>query len=261
MHLIICDSRQDATARTVAMMAATVADKPDAVLGLATGGTMEKVYAGLIAAHRRGLSFADVTSFNLDEYVGLAPDHPQSYRRYMQRHLFDHLDIDPARTFIPRGDAEPEKAAADFEARIAAHGPIDLQLLGLGRNGHIGFNEPGSSLRSRTREKVLTRSTRQANARFFDNGEEPPQTAVTMGIGTIMDASAIVLLALGEAKAEAVARAVEGSVTAMCPGSVLQFHTDVTVIVDTAAAQALQMGEHYREVERIRAARLTSRSP
>ena len=238
-----------AAALAVCVIAARVREKPDAVLGLATGGTMEPVYAGLIAAHRDGLSFALATTFNLDEYVGLAPGHPQSYRSTMRALFFDHVDLDPARTHIPRGDLPPERAAQDFETLLARHGPIDLQLLGLGRNGHIGFNEPVSSLASRTREKTLTASTRRANRRFFGDGEEPPRTAVTMGIGTILEARRLLVLAVGAAKAAAARAMIEGPVAAICPGSALQFHPEVTVIVDTAAAAELALRDHYAEAE------------
>ncbi len=249
MRVSVCASPEQATARAVARIARTVRENPRAVLGLATGGTMEPVYRGLIEAHRAGLGFAGVTSFNLDEYVGLDPAHPQSYHSYMRRHFFDHVDIPADRRFLPCGNCDPAEAAAIFEARLEQHGPVDLQLLGLGHNGHIGFNEPGSSLGSLTREKTLTRRTRDANARFFGPGEVPPQSAVTMGIATIMRARSIVLLALGAAKAEAVAQVVEGPVTAFCPGSALQYHRDVSVILDEGAAKDLRLVEHYREAE------------
>ena len=249
MRIVLHDTAAAARQFAAQTIADLVRAKPAAVLGLATGGTMEPVYEGLIDAHRAGLSFGRATTFNLDEYVGLAEDHPQSYRSYMRHHLFDHVDIDPARTHIPRGDVAPDQAAARFEAALAASGPVDLQLLGLGRNGHIGFNEPSSSLASRTREKTLTRSTREANARFFGAGETPPHSAITMGIGTILEARSILVLALGAAKAEAVRGMVEGPVTAMCPGSALQMHPAVTVALDEAAAAELAYLEHYREAE------------
>lgn len=255
MRVILCDCAGEATARVVDRIARTVSETPEPVLGLATGGTMEPVYAGLIEAHRAGLSFSAATSFNLDEYVGLPPEHPQSYHSYMARHFFDHVDLPEARRFLPRGDVDPGQSAAAFEVALQRHGPVDLQLLGLGHNGHIGFNEPGSSLGSLTREKTLTRRTREANARFFGEGEMPPRSAVTMGIGSIMRARAIVVLALGQGKAAAVAAAVEGPVTAFCPGSALQFHPDTTVYLDPAAASDLRLTEHYREAEAISSAR------
>lgn len=249
MRVSIQPDAAAAAAETVRVIAETLHERREAVLGLATGGTMEPVYDGLIETHRRGLSFAGATTFNLDEYVGLAPDHPQSYRSYMQARLFDHVDVDPARTHIPRGDTEPEKAAQEYEALLAAHGPIDLQLLGLGRNGHIGFNEPTSSLASRTREKTLTRSTREANARFFGEGETPPVTAITMGIASIMEARQVLVLAVGEAKAAAARAMVEGPVTSMCPGSALQYHRHATVVLDEAAASELELRDFYAEAD------------
>ena len=249
MRIVICDTGEAATGRVARRIAETVTRKPDAVLGLATGGTMDPVYRALIAEHEGGLSFAAATSFNLDEYVGLPPAHPQSYHSYMATHFFDHVDLPRDRRFLPRGDHDPDVAAADYEALIARHGPIDLQLLGLGHNGHIGFNEPGSSLASRTRDKALTRRTREANARFFAKGETPPDTAITMGIGTIMEARAVILLALGPGKAAAAAQVIEGPVSAICPGSALQFHPDVTIVLDEAAAADLTLKAHYREAE------------
>lgn len=249
MRIVLCDTPEEAVSFTVARIARLLAKKPEAVLGLATGGTMEPVYQGLVAAHQTGLSFAKATSFNLDEYVGLTPDHPQSYRYYMQQHLFGQVDMDPSRVFVPRGDLDPREAAAEYEREIASRGPIDLQLLGLGHNGHIGFNEPGSSLASRTRDKALTLSTREANARYFGPDEAQPVEAVTMGIGTIMDAREVLILAVGAGKAGAVRGVAEGPVTTMCPGSALQFHQNVTLVVDEAAGAGLVLKDHYREAE------------
>ena len=245
MRVRIHPSAASAAEEAARRIVETLGHKPDAVLGLATGGTMEPVYERLIAAHRDGLSFARATTFNLDEYVGLPPSHPQSYRSYMAARLFDRVDLDPDRTNIPRSDGPPEEAAAEYEALLALHGPIDLQLLGLGRNGHIGFNEPTSSLASRTREKRLTDSTLAANARFFEADETQPTTAVTMGIASIMEARRIVVLVTGAAKAEAARAVIEGPVSAICPGSALQFHRHVTVILDAAAAAGLALRDHY----------------
>ena len=245
MRVRIHPSAESAAEEAARRIAKVLRNKPDAVLGLATGGTMEPVYERLIAAHRGGLSFARATTFNLDEYVGLPPGHSQTYRSYMAARLFDHVDIDPDRTHIPRGDGVPEEAAAEYEALLTLHGPIDLQLLGLGRNGHIGFNEPTSSLASRTREKRLAKSTLAANARFFEAGETQPTTAVTMGIASIMEARRIVVLVTGAAKAKAARAMIEGPVSAICPGSALQFHRHVTVILDDAAAAELWLRDHY----------------
>ena len=233
-----------------ALIAARLRRRSAPVLGLATGGTMEAVYARLIAQHRAGrCSFAQTETFNLDEYVGLAPDHPCSYWHYMRAQLFDHVDIAPGRYHLPRGDApDPEAEAARYEAAILAAGDIGLQLLGLGANGHIGFNEPTSSLSSLTRIKTLTRSTREANARFFDRPEDVPRLAITMGIGTTLRAEEVVLLAYGAGKARAAAAMIEGPLSAACPASVLQMHRRATVVLDEAAAAELKLRDYYEDI-------------
>jgi len=221
---------------------------PASVLGLATGGTQLALYRKLVDKHRSGgVSFRQATTFNLDEYLGVTTDNPQSYRAYMQRELFDHVDIDPDRTFLPTCAAgqNPVLVGPDYEKKITAAGGIDLQVLGIGVNGHIGFNEPSSSLNSRTRVKTLTRQTVEDNSRLFDTGEFQPRLAVTMGIATIMDARRILMLATGANKAAAVARMVEGPVTSMCPASILQMHERVTVLLDEAAAESLQNRDYY----------------
>ncbi len=250
MKILIHPSAQKAVDCVADLLAARLRNDPASVLGLATGGTMEAVYARLIAAHRAGqASFARATSFNLDEYVGLAPDHAGSYWRYMRQHLFDQVDIDPSRAHLPRGDAaDPEAEAARYEAAIVAAGDIGFQLLGLGANGHIGFNEPTSSLASLTRIKTLTRSTREANARYYDRPEDVPHLAITMGIGTIMRAQEVVLLAYGAAKSRAVAALIEGPISAACPASILQMHRRATVVIDEAAAADLTLRAYYDEV-------------
>ncbi len=217
----------------------TLKTKPHAVLGLATGATMEPVYAYIVAAFKRGeVSFAGVTTFNLDEYAGLAPSDPGSYRSTMDRLLFDHVDIDKNRTFLPEASATAWEAAAErYEAMIVEAGGIDLQLLGIGRNGHIGFNEPGSLIDSRTRLVELHADTLAANARFFADGQVP-KSAITMGIGTILSAREIVVLATGAAKAEAVNRAHSGAFSIDCPASALQTHGNVLWFLDTDAANA-----------------------
>lgn len=225
--------------------------KPRAVLGLASGRTPLAMYQRLIEGYRdAGLTFRNVTTFNLDEYLGLPPGDPQSYRAYMQRELFDHIDIDLENTFLPEcGDGiDPQQAGQAYEALIRARGGIDLQVLGIGRNGHIGFNEPTSSLNSRTRIKTLTRDTVAANRQYFDDPDDQPRTALTMGIATIMDARQIVLLATGSEKADAVRQSVEGPVTAMCPASVLQMHETVSILLDEAAASALTLRDYYEWV-------------
>lgn len=250
VKVLIHATTELAIARAADQIVARVDALPGTVLGLATGGTMEAVYARLIDYHRRGeVSFAQSRSFNLDEYVGLPPDHPRSYWRYMRGHLFDHVDFAEGATHLPRGDAaDPEAEAAAYEQAIVAAGDIGLQLLGLGANGHIGFNEPTSSLSSLTRIKTLTRSTRDANARYFDNPDDVPRLAITMGIGTIMRADEVVLLAYGEGKAEAAAAMIEGPLSAACPASALQMHRKATIVLDQAAASRLKLRDYYEEV-------------
>lgn len=249
MKVLICEDEQGAVTRAAGLIADHVAAHPDAVLGLATGGTMLPLYERLIALHRAGLSFARVTSFNLDEYVGLPAEHPASYHSYMRQALFDHLDIDASRTHLPRGDApDPHIESDRYEAAIAAAGGIGLQLLGLGQNGHIGFNEPTSSLASATRVKTLTKSTRIANRPYFGPGETPPEYAITMGVGTILSARECLLLATGEAKAAAAAAMIEGPVSAVCPASALQMHPKATVVLDRESAAQLRLTEYFQHV-------------
>jgi len=229
-----------------------LADEPRSVLGLATGSTPLMLYQLLVEQYQLGeLSFRGVTTFNLDEYLGLSGDHPQSYRYFMDRNLFDHIDIDTAKTFVPDGAmARPQAAAQEYEHNIKVSGGIDVQLLGIGVNGHIGFNEPWSSLGSRTRVKTLTARTIADNARFFADDEYQPHLSITMGIGTILEAKNIVLLATGKSKATAVKNTVEGPITAGCPASSLQLHPSTTVIVDEAAASALDDPEFFKHIER-----------
>jgi glucosamine-6-phosphate deaminase len=221
--------------------------KPHLVLGLATGSTPIEVYKRLAAAcQRREASFARVRTFNLDEYLDLPGDHPQSYRCFMRRHLFDSIDIPPGNIHFPPSEGKNLVArCAEYEQRIVDAGGIDIQILGIGSNGHIGFNEPTSSLRSRTRIKTLTEKTLKDNSRFYGPGEAPPTLAVTMGIGTILDARKIVLQAFGARKAEAVRSAVEGPISSMVPGSALQLHPDVTFYLDPDAANLLKLKAYY----------------
>lgn len=250
MKVLILETAEAAQSRVVELICEKLHEKPNAVLGLATGGTMLPVYEALVARHRLGrLSFSGVTTFNLDEYVGLAPEHPQSYRSYMNKVLFQPVDIDLRRTYLPRGDArDPESEADRYEALIARAGGIDLQLLGIGRNGHIGFNEPTSSLKSRTRIKTLTKETREANSRYFREDEVIPTLAITMGVGTILDAKNCLMLATGPEKAEAIAAMIEGPLAAVCPASALQMHPKATVILDRAAASQLRLRDYYLHV-------------
>ncbi|MDO5704132.1 MAG: glucosamine-6-phosphate deaminase [Paracoccus sp. (in: a-proteobacteria)] len=250
MRVLIFDTAEKAVVHTARLIVEQVQARGDSVLGLATGATMVPIYAALRAAYRAGqISFAQVTTFNLDEYLGLSPADPRSYRATMQAELFDHVDIDPARTHLPIGDTpDPKAEAARYEAAIAAAGGIDLQLLGIGRNGHIGFNEPISSLTSRTRVKALTPDTRAANAHYFPD-DDMPRFALTMGVGTIMEARHCLMLATGPAKADAVAATIEGPLSAACPASVLQMHRRATVVLDRSAAGRLKLWGHYAQVE------------
>ncbi len=223
--------------------------KPNLVLGLATGSTPIGLYQELIRMHREeGLDFSWVTTFNLDEYLGLGPDHPQGYSFFMRENFFKHVNIDPGNIHIPNGLVEPaqiDEYCARYEDEIKNAGGIDLQILGIGRDGHIGFNEPGSSLGSRTRVKTLTAETIQDNARFFERGEEVPCYSITMGVGTVMEAEEIVLLASGQSKAEAICAAIEGGVTAQVTASVIQLHRRVTVFLDDEAASLLKRKDYY----------------
>jgi glucosamine-6-phosphate deaminase len=243
--------RPDAAAacRLVArLVARQLREQPDSVLGLATGRTMEKVYGLLAAMHRDdGLDFSLTRTFNLDEYIGLPADHPGSYRSYMNAQLFNRINIDPRNTFLPSGMADDlKREAVGYEAAIRRAGGIDLQLLGIGATGHIGFNEPLSALSSRTRDKSLTPETIAQNGPLFDRPEDMPRRAMTMGIGTILEARRIVLLATGSAKADILARAVEGPITAMISASALQLHPACVVVVDEPAAARLQGRDYYQ---------------
>lgn len=251
MQIVILDTPEQVASYGADRFAKQLNNKPDSVLGLATGSTPIALYNALIARVKRSeLSFAKARTFNLDEYLGLAGTHPQSYRYFMNEHLFRHLDIDLANTAVPDGATEEPLAACDaYEVAIKAAGGIDLQLLGIGRNGHIGFNEPSSSLASRTRVKTLTPDTVKANQRFFDDGEFQPHLSITMGIGTIMEARQVLLLATGENKAAAVRATVEGPLAARCPASILQMHPKATLVLDRAAASQLEDVAFYQYIE------------
>ncbi|MCX7915339.1 MAG: glucosamine-6-phosphate deaminase [Verrucomicrobiae bacterium] len=246
MEIIIQPTPEAASQIAARIIARLLREKPNAVLGLATGSTPLLLYQELI---RMKLDWGRVTTFNLDEYVGLPPDHPQSYHHFMHTHLFRHINIPPNQIHIPDGMAKDIPAfCKHYEDQIAAAGGIDLQVLGIGTDGHIGFNEPSSSLASRTRIKTLTDQTRRDNARFFRSLDEVPYHVITMGIGTIMEARQILLLAFGKHKARAIAEAVEGPITAMNPASVLQLHPVVKVCLDEAAASELKRADYYRWV-------------
>ena len=235
--------RRSAELELARRIAQQVRSKPDSVLGLATGNSMIGVYRALVAMHRdEGFSFSKVSSFNLDEYCGLPVDHPSSFASYMRDHFFSHVDIPPESARLPGQD---EKASTDYEAAIAKKG-IDLQILGIGRNGHIGFNEPGTVVTSRTRVVTLAPATRAANQRDFPAGEPVPTHAVTMGIATILSARRILLLATGEAKARALAEALDGPIAPRNPASFLRLHSDICIICDQEAARYLS---HVRKVD------------
>lgn len=246
---IIIQPDPEAAARLAAhIIAKRLREKPDLVLGLATGNTMEKVYGMLAETHeKQNLSFARCTTFNLDEYIGLPENDPNSYRTYMNTRLFDKVDIPIENTHMPNGNAADFRAESErYEQAILAAGGIDLQLLGIGRDGHIGFNEPMSALRSRTREKALTPETLLHNAGPFGAPENVPRRAITMGVGTILDSRRCLMLATGAGKAAIVAKALEGPITAMVSASALQLHPHCTVIVDEPAASKLQGKPYYR---------------
>lgn len=249
MEVVVAPSREAANRMAADMITALVQRKPDAVLGLATGSTPVGMYNCLAEDVAAGkVSFKQVKSWNLDEYYGLPPTHDQSYRYFMNANLFDKIDIDKANTHVLDGMAADWRTeCAAYEAAIKAAGGIDLQVLGIGSDGHIAFNEPGSSLASRTRIVYLTPSTIRDNARLFFSGRENevPTKALSMGVGTICEARKVVLLAFGENKADAVKAMVEGGMSQFCTASALQAHNDAWVFCDEAAASKLQLKDYY----------------
>ncbi|MCL2784730.1 MAG: glucosamine-6-phosphate deaminase [Propionibacteriaceae bacterium] len=250
MQVIICPNEQrvgEIGAARVAQLAAKVG--PAVVIGVATGSSPLATYAELAARVRAGsLDLSQASAFALDEYVGLPITHPESYFDTIRRTVTEPLGLDPAKVNVPDGREDGlETAGQRYEDAIKAAGGVDVQILGIGSNGHIGFNEPASSLSSRTRMKTLTQQTREDNARFFDSIDEVPRYCVTQGLGTILDARSAVLVAFGEGKAEAVAAMVEGPVTSMCPASVLQLHKTATIVIDEAAASGLKMADYFKE--------------
>ena len=245
MRIIFTDTYKKMSEEAAKIIAGQLWVKPDSVLGLATGSTPVELYQNLVWLYQTvGLDFSQATSFNLDEYVGLTAEDPQSYHHFMYENLFNHVNMRRDRIFFPNGmAADAEREAEDYEARIAAAGGIDMQLLGIGRNAHIGFNEPGEAFAKATHKVALKESTIEANARFFASAAEVPREAMSMGIGTIFHARHIVLLASGAEKAEAVRDAVEGTITPSVPASILQLHPNVTLIVDHAAGALLSRKE------------------
>lgn len=243
MRVIVVKTPEEVGREAAAIVAEGIRAKPHYVLGLATGSTPIPLYQELIRLHKdEGLDFSTVITFNLDEYIGLPPTHEQSYRCFMDTQLFNHVNISKKNTHVPDGMTDDLEAhCMAYEATIGDVGGIDCQVLGIGGNGHIGFNEPGSSLASRTRVVELTEKTVRDNSRFFDSVDEVPRRAVTMGIGTILDSQKLILLATGAKKAEAVAAALEGPVTAKVPASALQLHPDVTFVLTEDAASRLTL--------------------
>lgn len=250
MEVIITKDYDELSRQAAQLIRRQILQKPSSVLGLATGSTPVGLYRELVRLHREeGLDFSKVVTFNLDEYLGLPPHHQQSYRYFMDQHLFTHINVPRSNIHVPYGHAEQIVEFCQwYEDEIVRFGGIDMQLLGIGADGHIAFNEPGSSLGSRTRLKTLTEQTIQDNARFFENEDEVPRFAITMGVGTILEAKEILLIANGEKKADIVAQAIEGPVTAQVTASALQLHRHVTVIVDEPSGSKLQRADYYRWV-------------
>jgi len=248
MEAIIRPDKDSACLLTARLIAKALRAKPNLVLGLATGRTMERVYEMLAEMHRKeGLDFSKCRTFNLDEYVGLAGADETSYRFYMNKHLFSKINIGPGNTHLPDGKAENlDKECARYEGEIIKSGGIDFQLLGIGQDGHIGFNEPLSALRSRTRVKSLSPDTVKQNAQFFNSPADMPRRAITMGVGTILESKRCVLLATGEIKSSIIAKAVEGPITSMISASALQLHPHCTIIIDEMAALKLERIDYYR---------------
>ena len=251
MKILVCDTPEAAADLVAGEILAAVRQTPEVVLGLATGSTPIGVYERLVRAHQQdGVDFSGVRTFNLDEYVGLPADHPQSYRTFMREHLFGGIALPPQNTHFPPTEGPGlEELCAEYEQAIRDAGGIDIQLLGVGSNGHIGFNEPTSSLASRTRLKTLTKKTLKDNARSYASDAEQPQVAATMGIGTILDAKRILLQSFGTRKAEAIRAAVESPISAFWPVSALQLHTNVTAYLDPGSASLLTMRDYYERAK------------
>ena len=241
MKLIVVNNYEELSKVAAKEFSKIIKEKENAVLGLATGGSPVGMYKELITMYeQKELNFSKTTTVNLDEYIGLNPEHNQSYRYFMNNNLFNHINIDKSNTFVPNGLAEDlEAQCKEYDQKIAELGGIDIQLLGVGNNGHIAFNEPNNELSSGTHIISLTDNTIEANARFFDNIDDVPRKAITMGVGGIMKAKKIILIASGESKAEAIKGIFSGKITTANPATMLQMHRDVTVIVDEAAAKLI----------------------
>jgi len=251
MLVVLKSNYEELSQEAARMVANSIRQNREIRLGLATGSTMVGVYRELVRMHRdESLDFSRVVTFNLDEYLGISPEHPQSFHHFMAEHFFSHVNLEPRNIHIPDGTISGayEKYCAQYETEIQSAGGIDLQILGIGRNGHIGFNEPTSSFASKTRLKVLGKATVEDNRKFFGAGETVPRLAITMGIGTISASRRVLMLATGAAKAAAVANAIEGPLTASVTASALQLHPDATAIVDEEAAAQLKQKDYYRDV-------------
>lgn len=253
MEVIIAKDRADLAEVTAGIIRDQILRKPNSILGLATGSTPEETYARLVRYHKEeGLDFSKITTFNLDEYIGLPPSHEQSYYYFMHDRLFNHVNVNEEKVHVPMGmTPDPQAFCAWYENEMEAAGGIDLQLLGIGGDGHIAFNEPGSSLASRTRVKTLTEQTIKDNAElFFGKGQEHlvPKFAITMGVGTILEARKLLLIAFGKRKAKIVKQFIEGPVSSMVTASALQLHPDAIVVLDEEAAAELEHRDYYKWV-------------
>lgn len=242
VKVLVCDDYETISKRAAGILAGIVNNKPNAILGLATGSSPVGTYQELVKLYQAGLlDFSQVKTYNLDEYYPLEPENDQSYHYFMNDNLFQHVNVDPANVHVPDGNAPDMNAACEeYEAMLNEIGGVDIQLLGIGGNGHIGFNEPADTFVGPTHVVELTESTIQANSRFFEKIEDVPTKAISMGIGSIMHAKKILLVANGEGKAKAIAATLEGPITPEVPASVLQLHPDVTIIIDKAAAADLK---------------------
>jgi len=252
MDVVICRNYEALSKAAAQVVADVVNQKPNAVLGFATGSSPLGLYKELIRLHKKeGLDFSKVTTFNLDEYVGLPADHPQSYRRFMNENLFNHINVPAQNTHVPMGTSTNHKTFCEwYEKQICDAGGIDLQVLGIGSDGHIAFNEPGSSLGSRTRMVTLTEQTIDDNARFFKKRSDVPRHAISMGVGTVLEARQLLMVVNGKNKAAALAAAIEGPLTSMITASALQLHPDVIVFADDDAASDLKMRDYYDWIQK-----------
>ena len=249
MEIIIKNDYSDMSTEAAHIIGDQIERKPNTVLGLATGSTPLGLYNELIKLNNSGdIDFSNVITYNLDEYIGLTEKHPQSYKYFMYDKLFSHINIKDENIYLPNGEHFDDKECELYEDSIKNNGGIDIQILGIGRTGHIAFNEPTSSLKSRTRIKTLTPQTIKDNSRFFNNSSDVPIYAITMGVGTIMEAKKIILMASGKVKAKPIKNAIEGPISSMCSASAIQMHQKSMVIIDEAAASELSEKEYYKWV-------------